>query len=71
MFVRYRYVYLIVYAAEKGAYGRAIYPLNRKIKRIEDITRIERFIAEDGKLERVSIMSYQLICKERVKDEQI
>lgn len=70
MFVSYRYVYLIAYTAEKGAYGRAIYPLDRKIKRIEDITRIERFIAEEGKLEKVSIMSYQLICKEMVKDER-
>ena len=69
MFVRERYVYLIAYVAEKGAYGRAICPLNKEIKKAEDIIQTEKLIAEESEMSRVSIMSYQLICKERVEDE--
>lgn len=44
--------------------------IEKEIKSVEIIHKMQEYIEKKYNLESVAIMSYQLICKEKVEDER-
>lgn len=70
MFVRkWGYTYFISFKYKNG-FGNTYITLKNKIKSVEIIHKMQEYIEKKYNLESVAIMSYQLICKEKVEDER-
>lgn len=64
-----QYNYLISYICKEG-FGSIVIARSQKIKSAESIEKLNAYIESTQHLEKVRIMSYQLVNAKRVKDRR-
>ena len=65
-----RYVYFVSYIGSRGRGNGEAY-VNKKITNIEDVKDLEKTICKDENLNGVIIQNFQLLRKERVRNDKI